>query len=335
MRDFWLSSGHHLLDRDSGGGLVLTPAFLKAYFARPELTPPADADIVERTLHTALLADPLRRVRADEIAALADPDAQENWRVILAFRDRLSRHRTIEAAYLDLVRNGMRGTPALFVDQLAHVILRNALDGCEDALTLRAAEMFFRAQVLTSHEGSLIAADEELVAGSTPAGVSPLISMLGLPASATVAVVSAANADEYFARSDRFDMAIDLTAGRDGLAALANALERWIDHLLAIRVRVEPLVEMRDARFAWYVGLDAVGTRIGDALWNGEDLDEAAREQVVGLFRLTFVDSSIVSAALRGEAVYLLLAMSPERRLKIKPQNLLVGLPITQKEAVS
>ena len=43
--------------------------------------------------------------------------------------------------------------------------------------------------------------------------------------------------------------------------------------------------------FTWYVGLDADGTRIGDALWNGEELDEAAQARVVGLFRLTFRDA--------------------------------------------
>ena len=56
MKDFWLSCGHHLLDRDAGGGLVATDEFLKAYLARPELAPPPDACVVEKTLHAALLA---------------------------------------------------------------------------------------------------------------------------------------------------------------------------------------------------------------------------------------------------------------------------------------
>ncbi len=34
-KDFWLSCGHHLLDRDAGGGLVATDEFLKVYLARP------------------------------------------------------------------------------------------------------------------------------------------------------------------------------------------------------------------------------------------------------------------------------------------------------------
>ena len=43
-------------------------------------------------------------VAADEIAAIADADARENWQVMIAFRDQLMRHRTLEAAYLDIVR---------------------------------------------------------------------------------------------------------------------------------------------------------------------------------------------------------------------------------------
>ena len=79
MRDFWLSCGHHLLDRDAGGGLVVTDDFLKVYLARPELTPPMDACVVEKTLYAALMADPRRAVSPDEIGAIADADARENW----------------------------------------------------------------------------------------------------------------------------------------------------------------------------------------------------------------------------------------------------------------
>ncbi len=62
MKDFWLSCGHHLLDRDEGGGLVVTDEFLKAYLARPELNAAREACVVERTLHAALLTDPRRPV---------------------------------------------------------------------------------------------------------------------------------------------------------------------------------------------------------------------------------------------------------------------------------
>src|SRR5437660_8983538 len=101
MKDYWLSCGHHLLDRGEGGGLVVTEEFLKVYLARPELTPPPAACVVEKTLHATLMADPRRAVAADEIAAIADADARENWQGMVAFRDLLLRRRRLEAAYLD------------------------------------------------------------------------------------------------------------------------------------------------------------------------------------------------------------------------------------------
>lgn len=335
MRDFWLSCGHHLLDRDEGGGLVVTDEFLMAYLARPELKPPPEACAVERMLYAALLADPRRPVPAAEIAAVADADARENWEVMLAFRDHLIRHRTVEAAYLALVRQGVGRTPLLFMNQLVHVILRNALDSCDDACVLRAAEMFFRPQRLTVHDGSLIAADEETVASSSPRPVSPLVSMLGLPDPGGIDVLNDDNADAYWERSDQFDMALDLTAGRRGLAALGTVVTRWVAHLLAIEVTVEPLIEAQNVNLNWYVGLDAEGTAIGNAFWDGEELDDGVRDRIVGLYRLMFADPNVALDRARGEPIYLLMAMTADGTLRMKPQNLLTGLPIRQLETAS
>lgn len=334
MREFWRSCGHELLDRDDAGYLVLTEDFLKVYLARPELVPPAEACASERRLHAALLADPRRPVAPAEIAAIADADARENWQVMLSFRDVLTAHRTLESAYLDIVRRGLR-VPHLFLNQLVHVILRNALDDCDDPFVLRAGELFFRAQRMTLHDGSLIAGDEETIAGTAGKPVSPLISMLGIPAEAEIDVMNDENADRYFEHSDRFHVALDLTGGRRGHAALAEAMARWVRHLLAIDVDIEPFTEVRDASFTWYVGLDAEGTRIGDALWNGEEMDEAGRASVVGLYRLRFRDPAVALDKLAGDPVYLILAMGPDKVLRFKPQNLLTGLPIRRLETVT
>ena len=193
---------------------------------------------------------------------------------MVAFRDHLARHRTLEAAYLDIVRRNLK-FPHIFLNQIVHVILRNVLDGCDDAFVLRAAELFFRPQKLTLHEGSLVAADEETVSGLGNKPLSPLVSMLGLPAAAEIDVLNEDNAEAYWERSDLFDMALDLTAGRVGLAALGEVMKRWIAHLLAVEVEIEPLVELQDVTLTWYVGLDADATRIGDALWKGDEVDEA------------------------------------------------------------
>jgi uncharacterized protein DUF6352 len=335
MNDFWISSGHHLLDRDEGGGLHVTDEFLKLYLARPELLPPPDACAVERTLHAALLANPRSPIATSDVAAIADPDARENWQLLIGFRDHLLRHKTLEAAFSELARSGVGNVPPLFINQLAHVILRNALDGVEDARVLRAAELFFRAQRVTLHEGSLIVADEETIGGVNTAPVTPLVSMLGIPPEAEIDILNDKNADSYWARSDQFDMALDLTAGRDGLDALATAMQLWISHVLGIDVTIEALAQLQDVNLAWYVGLDADATRIGDMLWRGEDIDEATRARVVGLFRLTFRDPSVMLDKVKGEPVYLILAMTSDKTIRMKPQNLLAGLPVRHLEAVS
>jgi hypothetical protein len=333
-RDFWLSCGHHLLDR-ANGGLIVTDEFLKAYLARPELAPPPDACVVERTLHAALLAEPRRPVDASEIAAISDADARENWQLMIAFRDHLLRYPTLEAAYLALAREGAGATPPLFLNQLIHVIMRNLLDECTDPFMLRAAELFFRAQRVTLHEGALLAADDELIAGSRPGSISPLVSMLGLEKSSAIDVLVDGNAESYWERSDRFDFALDLTTGRRGQAALSAVIARFVEHLLAVAVDVEPLAEVKDVTLTWYVGLDAEGTKIGDALWNAAELDEVAQARIVGLFRLRFRDPTATIDKLAGEPAYLILAMTPEQVLRVKPQNLVTGLLVRHLETVS
>jgi hypothetical protein len=112
-------------------------------------------------------------------------------------------------------------------------------------------------------------------------------------------------------------------------------MTRWIRHLLAIDVDMEPFTEVRDADFTWYAGLDAEGTKIGDALWNGEELSEALRNRIVGLYRLTFRDPSGVIETARGGPVYLILAAGADNVLRFKPQNLVTGLPLKTHEGVT
>jgi len=335
MKDFWISCGHHLLDREPGGGLVATDEFFKAYFIRPELMPPADACQAERQLHAALLAQPRRPVQAEEISAIVDADARENWQFVLAFRELLLRHPTLEAAYLALMRGGTVTLPPLFVNQLTHVILRNALDGCDDPFVLRAGELMFRPQRVTLSQGHLLAVDEEWIGSENPVPTTPLLALLDIPEEAEIDILNEENADSYWQRSDMFDMGLDLTAGGRGMAAVAEAMRRWIVHLLGVEVTIEPLTELRDAPLTWYVGLDSEATAIGNRLWNGEELDDQAAGRVAGLFRLAFTHGTAVSHGAANEPVYLIMATTPERIVRMKPQNLITGLPIKHLEVAS
>ncbi|MGZ3349955.1 MAG: DUF6352 family protein, partial [Xanthobacteraceae bacterium] len=315
-RDFWLSCGHHLLDRDTAGKLLVTDEFLKAYLARPELVPPPEACPAEQRLHKALLSDPRQRVSASQLAAITDADARENWQMMIAWRDQLLEHRTLEATYLEIVRRNIKELH-VFLGHLTQTILRNALDDCDDALVLRAAEMFFRPQKLRVQEGSVIAVDEETEAPLSQPSRSPLLALLGLPTD-EVEMLNDETANSYWERSDRFDFALDLTAGRRGLVALSDVFTRWVWHLLAINVTIEPLTELRNAPLSWYVGLDADATRIGDAVWDAGEFDDSMRAQTVGLFRLTFRNPADIIEKIRGQPVYLLAAMTGNEMLRLK-----------------
>ena len=95
-----------------------------------------------------------------------------------------------------------------------------------------------------------------------------------------------------------------------------------------LAVTVAPMQDLTDAAWVWFVGLDQEGTRIGNALWKGEEPTENGRERIVALFQLTFDEPSDMLEKVAGKPVYLILGMTPNRIIRVKPQNLITGLPV-------
>ena len=93
---------------------------------------------------------------------------------------------------------------------------------------------------------------------------------------------------------------------------------------------IEPVREIADERWTWHTGLDAVSSRLLNDLFTGTPVDHAALSRLLALFRLTFADPSEMRADIAGRPVYLGLAMDAEGRVKLKPQNLLVNLPLRE-----
>jgi hypothetical protein len=54
-------------------------------------------------------------------------------------------------------------------------------------------------------------------------------------------------------------------------------------------------------------------------------------KRIIGLFRMTFADPSAVQPALQGSPVFLGLAMTRDGILRMKPQNLLMNLPLARR----
>jgi hypothetical protein len=327
-RDFWLSSGHHLLEHDEQGRLVVTDEFIKLYLARPEVLPPAEACLAERGLHARLMRAPRSAVTMAEIADIADRDARENWRYFAAFRDHLTVSGTVEAAYVALATAAKVTIPPMFLSQLVHVILRNALDGGHDAMRLRAAEMLYRPQRLTLRDGVILLADEELVDGSEVVDhASPLVAIFGEARARDLEILDAGKGPLYWDRSDAHDFVVDFRPKQAARTALAKVLAIWVRHLTGVGVTVTPAERVDEKNWAWFVGLDQEGTRIGNALWNGGEPADNGRERIVALFTLTFDDPADMAAAVAGRPVTLILGMTPQRIIRMKPQNLIAGLP--------
>jgi hypothetical protein len=272
------------------------------------------------------------------IAAIRDEDARENWQFMVGFRDRLMAHPSIEAAYLAIVRKGAQGVPPLFLNQLVHLILRNALDGCTDPFVLRAAELMFRPQKGSLKDGALLLADQELIEAfeaerKALLHTAPLAAMMGQDAMGDLEVMTDETAPSYWSRSDAFSMVFNLGGDPRSREALCRALETWIAHMLGVETRIAAIERIEDADWRWFVGLDAEATALGNRLWRGEAVDPADQSRICGLFRLDFADPRMVDPKLAGKPVYLIMALTGDMILRLKPQNLIVGLPLVGRQA--
>jgi len=306
----------------------VTDDFLRAYYLRPEIHPVEESGEGERRVHAALMEDPRRSI---DLAAIEDPDARDNYRIVLDFRRKLLEAGTVEGCYLALFRAPI-DIPPMFIDQLAHVVLRNVLDGTDDPLKLRAGELFFRDQKATIQEGHVLLADLETVemhaSGHRYGSIGRLIiEAQGELATANLDVLDRNNAALYWERESRHDTVISLTYGRPALDALCRVIEAWVFHFLKTEVRVTPIRKIDEERWAWHIGLDAESSEILNELWGGRGVEQGRMRNILALFALEFADARAMRAEIRGRTVYLALA-AEDGVVKMKPQNLLLNLPV-------
>jgi hypothetical protein len=277
------------------------------------------------------MREPRRAITAAQLDAIEDQDARDNYRVVLNFRNKLLEAGTVEGCYMSLFKAPI-DVPPMFVDQLVHVILRNLLDGGDDPLKLRAAEVFFREQKATIQEGHVLLADLETVemhaSGNRYGSIGRLIvEAQGDLAKTELDVLDRANAALYWERESRHDTVISLTFGRPALDAFCRVLERWVRHFLGVEVQVKPVRKIDEARWAWHIGLDAESSAILNELWAGNEIEAGRMRNVVALFSLRFDDPAAMRPDIAGRSVYLALSMQ-EGVVRMKPQNLLTSLPL-------
>ena len=351
--DLWPASGWRQLSVDHHGRLQPTPAYWQHWLTRPELALVSESCGAEIALHGRLQRQPLHPVTQGEIAALADADAAQNYRHFISLRDAVQAAGTLEAWTLAQWRGAPVSVPPLFLDLVTQAIVQQLLGDTTNAVEVRAAELFFRPQRVTFEQGRVLAADSATLAEqSQTQGLGDIGRLLAQAQMATTGlalpVLGPDNAERYWAEATRAEfrssllldlthqlssdvghgLQFKLTNARSGLKPLAALLQRWVQHLLGVEVAIEPIHRIDDAHWRWHLGLDAQASALLNDLYEGHSVDDERLSRLISLFRLTFANPAEMRRDVAGSPVYMGLMATAGGQLRLKPQNLLLNLPL-------
>ena len=335
MPDFWLDSGYRLLDKTANGHLVVTDDFLRAYLMRPEMEPVEESCNVERALHARMMENPRLDISPADIDAMADDDIKENYQVAVGFRDRLVVAATVEDCYLNLFNKPGGQIPPMFINQLTQVILRNILEDTLYPLWLRCGEMLFREQKITVQNEAIMVADADTVDLHLSSRAPPSLEIAKDKNDASARqieldVLSDKNAEIYWQRSDNYDTVLDLRIWGQANTALCRVMEKWLNHFYQVPVQIQPVEEVKDDKWVWHIGLDQESSSILNDLYNGNEVTGERNQRLVSLFRMEIRDKTLIRPDIAGQPIYLGMAMTADNLLRLKPQNLLVNLPLAE-----
>lgn len=352
MPPFWTACGHQHLTRDARGWLRPSPGYWRLWLQRPELALVPESCKAERRLHQALLDAPGMLVTPAALTALKDPDVRENYQRFLHFRDEVEAAGSLESAYMAWHTAGQIQMPPLFLDAVVQAMVCHMLADVQDPWVWRAAELLFRRQRITLEGGRVLSGDSDTLDSLKATGGLGEMGRLLVEGGATlkavdVKVLHPDNAQAYWLQREglgRYAFLLDMTHelhkqlphglvlnmahAHSGLKALSQVLVRWVQHFLGVTVSIEPVQKVDDPAWRWHLGLDATATALLNDLYQGQVLQAERQQQFISLFKLRFEDPQDMRADVRGKPVYLGLAMNEQGLLKLKPQNLLLNLPL-------
>ena len=348
--------------------------FFRQLLARPELAPVAESCSAELALHAALCDKPFMPVAAGNLQLLADPDVRESYALFLRFRDGLLQAGTLEAYYLSLF-DGSSGIniPPLFISLTAEAIVKNMLGNSgqqagpnggsddagvwqPDAWQVRAAQMLYRSQRITTGDGQILSGDLQTLDMLNDTGgigdFGRFLAEAGAPLKAiNMQVLADDNAAAFLAAAEhsggqtgqysylldlRHEVSNDLSHGlvltmtraRSGLKALASVLGKWVQHFTGIEVTIRHLQKIDDEAWRWHIGLDVGAMALLNDLYEGNEVEPERLQRLISLFRLDFLNPQDMRPDVAGKPVYLGLMMGSDGVMQIKPQNLLINLPL-------
>lgn len=354
MHNFWTACGHQHLTRNAHGWLSPAPDYWRLWLQRDELTLIPESCSAEKRLHQVLMDAPWAQVTPAQLKAIKDGDARENYQFFLNFRDAVESAGSLESAYMAWQLAGNIQMPPLFIDLVVQAIVCNILADEPDPVVWRAAELLFRRQRVTLEGGRVLMGDSDTLDSLKSTGGLGDMGRLLMEGGATlkavhVKVLHPDNAEHYWAQREglgRYAFLLDMTHelhnalphglvlsmvnARSGLKALSSVLARWVQHFWGVAVHIEPVQKVDDPAWRWHLGLDVTSTALLNDLYQGHEPTAGRQQQLISLFKLRFEHAQDMRADVHGKPVYLGLAMNEQGVLKLKPQNLLLNLPLAR-----
>jgi Family of unknown function (DUF6352) len=287
--------------------------FLRDMLASPQLTLVAESCASEVNLHKALQASPLQKISDAELATIQDSDARDNYAFYLRLQTELLAAGSLEAYYLQLVRSPAVTVPQDVMDALVENITLRMMDATTNptvdkniAVQYAAAEWLYKRQAVHLEDGRV---------------------MHDVPRDS---ITEPLDLSHGMANELSHGLIFRLSNANSGLKALSQVLEKWTHHMLKIEVNIKHVAKVDDPAWRWHIGLEATSTGLLNDLYTGADVSEERLKSLVSLFKLEFKNASDMRIDVAGKPVYLGLAMDATGHVKIKPQNLLLNLPIAE-----
>jgi hypothetical protein len=101
-----------------------------------------------------------------------------------------------------------------------------------------------------------------------------------------------------------------------------------VRHFTGLGLAISPIRKIEETRWAWHIGLDAEATAILNDLWNGSEVEQGRMRRILALFRMDFAEPGATRPEIAGRPAYLALCAGADDVVRMKPQNLLVNLPV-------
>lgn len=285
--------------------------FLWALLASPQLALVPESCANEINIHKALQASPLQKISDAQLTEIQDADARDNYAFYQRVQTELVAAESLEAYYWQLIKSEPVTVPPEVLDLLVEHIALPMMDRVTNPVTDKnvavqyaAAQWLYQRQAVHLEDGRVIH-DVPKDSVSEPLDLS-----------------------HGMANELSHGLIFRLSNANSGLKALSQVLEKWIKHMLQIDVTIKHVAKVDDPAWRWHIGLEATSTGILNDLYLGNDVPKERLESLVSLFKLEFKNANQMQVDVAGKPVYLGLAMDANGFVKIKPQNLLLNLPL-------